>query len=592
MLVKTSARTAVSLAGAPPRGMRSVALGSFALMAGIAPALAAPIETDPLVEFEQDRAVIAPPNLVPERADPAPIAGPLMGLVFLRDSDSVLETAATGEGIDTRRVPLVDDPAFRARLAPYMGKPISLRLIAEIEAEVANWARARAMPFVSISTPAQEVTGGVLQLRVQEFRIGDRAAIAAGRMTPKEALAGIRVKRGDLINSDALADDLNWLSRSPFRNVVADFAPGTASGATDLTVRVEEARPWLVRAGIDNFGTKSTGRTRFRASATLGDALGTGSVLTYQLATSTDVLDNGLAPFGGHADYQSHLVSAFVPTKPRRAVEVLLASVESNGLSDPFEIRSKVQQAAVGYRMVASELTLPPGSGEVGVGIEYRKATLEGRFDSILAVSNTAEVVQFYAGWDNTFVDKLGTTNVRAEMRVSPGGLSGANTVSAFSAYTSGRVTDTAYTYGNLDLSRTTDVNDLFVLRNDISAQIASDVLIDTEQKSLGGNAGVRGYLLDDGAYDSGLILRNSLYTKPVLFGDRGAVSPFVSTDLGYGANRRGGDEETFASVGGGFDFRMGGNFHGSLYGAVPLTDQKASKSGDVNVMFRIGIQY
>ncbi len=591
-MAKAPAHTIGTLPRTNASGARKVAISSFALMAGIAPAFAAPIETDPPVEFERDRAQIAPPNIETAGADPTPIAGPLTQIIFLRESDPVLAHTTPGDAIDTRRVSLVDDPAFRERMSAYLGQPVSLRLIAEIEADVARWARARAMPFVSISTPAQEVTGGVLQLRIQEFRIGDRAAIASGRMSPEQALSGIRVQNGDLINSDALADDLNWLSRSPFRNVLADFSPGATPGATDLTVQIDERKPWLVRAGVDNLGTESTGRTRLRTSATFGDLLGTGSVLTYQLATSTDVFDEGVAPFGGHADYQSHLVTAFVPTGPRRAIETVLASVESNGSSDPFEIRSKVVQAALGYRMVASELTLPPGSGEISAGIEYRKATLEGRFASTLVLSNTAEIVQFYAGWGNTFVDKFGSTDVRTEVRVSPGGLSGANTASAFSSYTSGRVTDTAYSYGNLDVSRKTDLHDLFVLRNDFSAQIASDALIDTEQKSLGGNVGVRGYLLDDGAYDSGLVVRNSLYTKPFLLGDRNAVSPFLLADLGYGANRRGGEEETLASVGGGFDFQIGGNFHGSLYGSVPLSDQSSSKSGDVNVMFRIGVQY
>ena len=72
-------------------------------------------------------------------------------------------------GVDTQRVALIDDDAFRQTLADYLGKPVSLRLIAEIEAETANWFRAKGMPFVSIFAPEQEITGGVLQFRVTEF---------------------------------------------------------------------------------------------------------------------------------------------------------------------------------------------------------------------------------------------------------------------------------------------------------------------------------------------------------------------------------------------------------------------------------------
>jgi hemolysin activation/secretion protein len=142
----------------------------------VGPALAQPVERDPLNLPARQSAVIAPPNLDVVVADETPIEGPLTSVLFLSETDAVLPPGEIAAGVDTQRVALIDDDAFRQTLADYLGKPVSLRLITEIEAETANWFRAKGMPFVSIFAPEQEITGGVLQFRVTEFRLGDKVA--------------------------------------------------------------------------------------------------------------------------------------------------------------------------------------------------------------------------------------------------------------------------------------------------------------------------------------------------------------------------------------------------------------------------------
>lgn len=554
------------------------------------PAFAQTVERDLQIVPVRQSAVIAPPNLDAVVADETPIEGPLTAVLFLSETDAVLPPGEIAPGVDTQRVAPIDDDAFRQTLADYLGKPVSLRLIAEIEAETANWYRAKGMPFISVFTPEQEITGGVLQFRVTEFRLGDKVAEAPGRLAPNAVLGGIRVNTGDTINSDLLAEDLNWLSRSPFREVSADFAPGAELFATDMTVRVVETKPFAVTAGYDNTGARSTGSDRFRTSLTLGDLPVPGSILSYQLALSPDCLENGIAPFGGHAAYQSHTANAFVPTLPRQALEATFSVIESNAEKYPFDVRSDIAEARLGYRLLASELGLPPGWGELVAGVEFRRGVSQTRFSGTLIAETAAEIAQVFAGWSNTIADDGGHTALGVELHLSPGGLTSDNSDVAFSDYSATRVDSARYGYLDLELARRTHLPFDLSLDNELSVRLATGPLIGTEQMSLGGNAAVRGYLPDDGAFDAGAVLRNTLRLPPLRW--HGAVTPFVLADFGMGGDLSNGDATLFASIGAGAEFSLAGQFDGTLSAAMALTDREATKAGDVNVSVQIGGRY
>src|SRR5579875_2035674 len=103
-------------------------------------------------------AQVAPAPLPPAESDARPIAGPLKALVLLGPQSPV----RTGEaaGVDTREVARLDNGRARRRLARFLGRPLSRRLISEIQAAITRWYRDQGYPFVSVSTPEQEISGG------------------------------------------------------------------------------------------------------------------------------------------------------------------------------------------------------------------------------------------------------------------------------------------------------------------------------------------------------------------------------------------------------------------------------------------------
>ena len=239
---------------------------------------------------------------------------------------------------------------------------------------------------------------------------------------------------GDTINSDLLAEDLNWLSRSPFREVSADFAPGAELFTTDMTVRVVETKPFAVTAGYDNTGARSTGSDRFRTSLTPRRSAGARfdpSAISSRSAPM--VWKTASRPLAGHADYQSHTANAFVPHA---------AAAGSGG--DIFHHRIQCRTTT---RSTCVPILPKPGSVIAcsprnsvcrPVGVKSLRAwnsavaSRKTRFSGTLIAEASAEIAQVFAGWSNTIADDGGRTALGVELHLSPGGLTPDNSGAAF----------------------------------------------------------------------------------------------------------------------------------------------------------------
>ena len=75
------------------------------------------------------------------------------------------------KGVDVSQVNGLDASALREQLTPFVDRPLSRKLIAEVQAAIAAAYREAGRPFVSVTLPPQEVSSGVLQLRVIVFKV-------------------------------------------------------------------------------------------------------------------------------------------------------------------------------------------------------------------------------------------------------------------------------------------------------------------------------------------------------------------------------------------------------------------------------------
>lgn len=113
--------------------------------------------------------------------------------------------------------------------------------------------------------PAQDISGGTIQIRLVEGRIG--AYTLSGNDTTQEAyvLARLHEAPGSLVYLAPLERDLIWFNRSNDAQLRTKLQPGTAFGTTDVGLMLEEPPRHGFSLFADNAGSHSTGELRVGA---------------------------------------------------------------------------------------------------------------------------------------------------------------------------------------------------------------------------------------------------------------------------------------------------------------------------------------
>ncbi|WP_187399358.1 ShlB/FhaC/HecB family hemolysin secretion/activation protein [Bradyrhizobium paxllaeri] len=495
------------------------------------------------------------------------------------------------KGIDVEQVSGIDAAGLRERLTSFLDQPLSRKVIAEVQAAVAAAYRDAGRPFVSITLPPQEVSTGVLQLRVIPFKVANiKVAGAAPESYPPSR---IRLVPGQEIDARKLETDLDWANRHPFRQVEAVFGPGKDLGMTDVNIQVTDRKPWQVYAGYANSGTLLTDRNRYYVG--VSGAPSADIVASYQLTGSSNFwMNEGLFYRPDDAQYVSQAGRLLTPLGLRTSLEVVGDHVLTNERpNNLFRIKTETSQASAIVRTALSDL-LPPTIGDLLGGVELKHQLRTTIFDGTPVAEGSADVAQLVVGWNGRWSDDLGTNNLDVRFKSNPGGILPYNNSNAWSAFTNGRVTDTQTNLVTLEYGRVTPLPMGLSLKSEVSMLASSKPLPDTERIGLGGIQAVRGYVTEDGSVDQALILRNSLYASIPNMPSwmPGTLAPFLLADVGWGRDLFSRRDSTLSSVGAGFDFAAGANFNSKLLAARALTDGLHTPAGSWRVSVQASVSY
>ena len=538
-------------------------------------------------------ALPAPPS--PSSSEDRTPLGPPLGAIILLGSLDPVVAESPAPGIDTHRVPRLEPARARHSLAAFLGRPASRKLISEVEATVVQDYRRAGFPLVEVSTPEQEIDRGVLQIRVIEFRLGRVVVSGASPRQAERIRRGLRLASGGAIPNARLSQDLDWLDRYPFRTIQPAFSPGAALGETDLDLAVAQSRPFSLDAGYANSGSSPADPSRFFVGGAVGGLLAPDSVTLVQVTGSPDFWLSRGVPLGErHPVYQSAAARFLAPIAARQDIELSLDAVETNTPVQAFVVREQTLEAAIGWRGALS--TIVPLPGDLSLGVEARHQLRLTFFGSAAVTEQSENVYQIYAGWSWRWRDRLGSTSLDFTVHAAPGGLDRLNSDQNVRAFTKGRVGSASYVYGDLVLKRSTPLPRGFSLSTDLIGQYAGRALPDTEEIGLGGQALVRGYYLDSGAFDDGLVLRDTLFAPalPRLGSGRlrAAMAPYAFLDFGWGRNEAVGASVTIASVGLGANVQINKAISADLALSFPLAAAATTRSGDARLVAKVIVSY
>lgn len=482
----------------------------------------------------------------------------LDALVFVAKPTDVVGRRAPpkpAQRIDVARVPALATPGAAKVLQPFLGQQIDSKLLAQLRAAVQGYFVAIKQPYASIVFPAQDVTGGVLQVVVTVGRVGTVRVRGNRWFDTKLYTDALRVKPGQIPDSTTLDADVDWLNQSPYRNVRLEAAAGALVGTTDLTLQAQDRVPVSFYAAVDNTGSVATGLERLSSGFDWGNAFNRGDDLSYSYETTPDF-----------TTVQQHAFS-YTTSDPERSSLTLsglyaTAHTPSSSLTTTTGISEVL---SLHYTLVLA--TSKAFSEQLGIGPEYKSTNNNLLFGGVSVFPTRTQIYDLAFSYGANWNNRAGSTSANAELVVSPGGLSYGNSTPAFLSQQPGAQAN--YVYGNATLQRAMALPGGGVLQLRAEGQLSDAILLPSEQLDFGGYGSVNGFPTSFATRDEGILFSAQVGPRPFSFGlhtdthprsiDR--FAPYVFYDFGLGRNHEnidGASNIQLISAGPGFTYQVG----------------------------------
>ncbi len=475
-------------------------LAAIACSLLIAPAMAAAQDFErvapKLPPSPQVPDVPAPAEAAPEGGGQNVLVPNLAGLVFVPGMESLQTNGVALEavpgGLLVQGLPPLADPAFAGQVRPYLGRPLTQADLDAIGRLVSQVYRANERPFVAVTVPPQNVSNGIVQVVVTEYRAGEITVTGNKHFsTPLVRRLG-GLESGDTLTLPRLREALNGYNQNPFLTVSAIVKPGQASGLTDVELQASDRLPLRVYGGYDNQGVPTLDRDEWYVGFNWGNVLGTGHILSYQFTRA----------FNGR--YESHSASYVAPLGASDRILLFGAyATEKPFIDELFDSNGHSGQASIRWAHdFASGGSVRQG---LQLGIDFKRTDNNLEFFGFRIFDTKVDIFQLPVSYTASIPDRHGETAIQNLLVFSPGGITAHNTDAAVQMLVPGA--DANYIYERFAVTRTTKMplGMDWVLRG--MFQIASGNLPYSEQIGGGGVGSVRGYDTNTALGSEGVVL-------------------------------------------------------------------------------------
>jgi len=485
----------------------------------------------------------------------------LTGIVIATDGDAALRLQGLGQaGIVIEGFSDDDANALRKAVDDSIGKAVSLRSLEVLSARLEAAMKSCGRPFMHATFPDQEITSGIVAVRLCETHAGQ--VLLSGRPTfgMKFAATGFRTQSGQALDEGNILDDLEWLNENPLRRASISYADGSTPDALDLTLKLRSPKPWRVYAGIDNQLSDRLGDERLFAGFQYGDVFGLDHRLTTQITSALDV------------ERLSGVSGSYEVPLPNRTLLQLSAgySEVDSPTAGLIDQSGQFSRFALDYRV-----PLPRWNGishEWRTGMEYR----DHHYEFPSGARQEVRFFQLSTGWKGRSTDRFGSTRLDASLHYSPGnGVFGSEDQDFIALGGTGAESLIA----QLEAERTWQFGEAGLLLGKMKAQWSDSTLLSSDQFAASGSTRVRGFDETKGYADNGLILTLE-WQSPTwhsrVAGDFQAVS-FL--DAGFLDSHQGNEGSQLASVGIGFRWRLDEHLTAKADLGIPIDKPDADKA-------------
>lgn len=441
--------------------------------------------------------------------DPGPA---LKGVIIVHSREGIHakgDVAAEGVVVEAgSELDLLRGPEFKAMIQPLLGQPINQYNIGRLQREIILFYRRHNHPVVDVILPDQESVGnGVVQVIAMEGRLG-KVVVEGNKYYRKEIFTGsLRAQEGDIINSEELLSDIDWMNRNPGRYVEPSFHQGEKVGESDVILRVRERYPLRVFVGYENNGPRNVGEDRVYAGFNWFNVGGWDHRLSYQYTADIDF-----------SLLSAHTMSYEIPLPWRHTLTFYGGYADSKADFNTTLLTQKGSSLQLSGRYEIPLGRIGNFSHLVNFGLDFKRLDNTLEFGGFPVFGGNLDIFQFAGQYRTECTDKWGGTTMSVDVFWSPGGVTQNNDDASFRAYR-GPQADASYIYSRISMERTTKLPGDFswVVRG--AGQLSSQNIPNSEQLGLGGSMGPRGYDEREANGDQGYLFSTEVYTPnlPVL---------------------------------------------------------------------------
>lgn len=407
---------------------------------------------------------------------------------------------------------------------------------------------------VTVSLPEQELTGGVVRIKVTESVIASVTVIGNQHFDARNIRASVApLQVGQPPRLRAISESLQLANDNPAKQIGVTLAEGATPGTIDAKVAVTDYRPLRLIATVDNTGTSSTGTWRTGIALQHANLFDRDQVGTIAYTTSPDKPEGVQMdlyslgyriPFYGLGD-SLDLVYGKSNTNSPAASPTLGGVLGFTGKGDVYGVRWNHFLGRDGESSAKLVLGLDHKNIDSRCSIGGQEISFEGPTPPIASCVpyQTTPLSLSYVGQRDGIDQNLSYT--AGVWRNIPSGSSYTNVngrVDRYSYLTSGNrdtIDSFMAAYGAAAFNRALAGG--WQVRLSATGQYTSSPLVSSEQFSLTGATLVRGFDERAVVADSGVVVNAEIYT-PELAGWAGIPGQWRMLgfiDAGHGSNNR-----------------------------------------------------
>ena len=477
----------------------------------------------------------------------------------------------------------------------YEGRALSAAGIQSMVGALQERYAAIGYPTTRVVVPAQEVTDGVLKLRVVEGRVGSVEVVNNVWFSDENYLPYLPTE-GELLDVPDLKRDLHYLNLHPDRQGKAGLTAGEEPGTTNIKLYALEDNPFHLSLSYDNEGTPDTPRSRTDLTVQYDNLFGRSQVAVFRFGTAPGDNDKvrqyigtyyvPLAPLGGPV---GHSVTAY-GAYSRSATETVLNAFSLSG-----------QGTVLGTQYTMPLRRCGTFYQDLSFGAEYQEIKDDVGFGGG-GTKNTVHTLPLIVRWSATGKHDDGVTNLSAGLRWQRDELFRNFDQANYEDSRAGA--DPDFVVCTVRAQRVQHLCDGWTGSLATVGQLSDERLLPSQQFGLGGWDSVRGYrsrvTTTDDAFNVRAEVRSPVL-PPVLPEEADEQTQVLAfLDYGWGNNRenRPGEPDTENLIGAGVGLRVG-LFDGRVTGRVDLAwalhDVRATpdgEEGDCIVHLGFGCRY